>query len=71
MRGNIMLEHIKHIKDEAEARRLLMKLGNGPVQVEQYIAEWKQLFVVKQKVVTATSTETEVAPRVSAKITKK
>jgi hypothetical protein len=65
-----MLEYIKDIKDETEARRILMKLGNGLVQVEQFISEWKNLFVVKQKVMTNTTTETATKPPVANKIGK-
>lgn len=65
-----MLEYIKDIKDEEEARRLLMKLGNGLAQVEQLISEWKKLFVVKQKVMTSTATETATKPPVANKIGK-
>lgn len=54
-----MLDYIKNITDEAEARRILMKLGNGLTQVEEFISEWKALKPkVKQKVVVESSTET-------------
>lgn len=67
-----MLEYIKDITDEEEARRLLMKLGNGLCQVEQFISEWKALQkpVVKQKVMNSSTTETVVKPPVSNKISR-
>ena len=63
-----------HINDEAEARRILMKLGNGLTQVDSYMAEWKAAKApkpepIKQKVVTATATEKEVAAPVKPKST--
>jgi len=36
-----MINEIMQIDDEDEARRILMKLGNGLTQVDAYIAEWK------------------------------
>jgi hypothetical protein len=67
-----MLEYIKDITDEEEARRLLMKLGNGLCQVEQFISEWKALQkpVVKQKVMNSSTTETVAKPPVSNKISR-
>jgi len=63
-----MINEIMQIDDEDEARRILMKLGNGLTQVDAYIAEWKAAKApkpapapVKQKVVSATSVEA-VAP---------
>ena len=73
-----MLNEIMHIDDEAEARRILMKLGNGLTQVDTYIAEWKVAKApkpapkpepIKQKVVTATTTEKEVTAPVKPKST--
>jgi hypothetical protein len=68
-----MLNEIMHLEDEAEARRILMKLGNGLPQVESFIEEWKAAKevikpkakpVVTQKVVTETDVEKEVeAPK--------
>ena len=70
-----MLNEIMHINDEEEARRILMKLGNGLAQVDAYIAEWKKAKathaakakvepVVVQKVVTASAVESKVeAPK--------
>lgn len=73
-----MLNEIMHINDEDEARRILMKLGNGLTQVDSYVAEWKAAKApkpapkpepIKQKVVTATATEKEVAVPVKPKST--
>lgn len=63
-----MLQEIMHIDDEDEARRILMRLGNGLPQVDSFIEEWKSLKkpapVVIQKVVTEEKIETETqAPK--------
>ena len=58
-----MLEHVMNIDDEEEARRILMKLGNGLTQVDMYIAEWKTAKTpakpapITQKVGTAAAVE--------------
>jgi len=49
-----MIEEIKNINDENEARRILMKLGNGLAQVEIYIKEWKEIKDKEQKASTIT-----------------
>ena len=53
-----MINDIIHLDDETEARRILMRLGNGLTQVDMYIEEWKKAKedskpVVTTKVVTA------------------
>lgn len=50
-----MLKEIEKITDEAEARTILMRLGNGLTQVEMLIKEWKNS---KNKVITETAVET-------------
>ena len=70
-----MLEHVMNIDDEEEARRILMKLGNGLTQVDMYIAEWKAAKAaakpapVKQKVVTEAAVEKETAAPAKSKTT--
>lgn len=61
-----MLNEVMHIEDENEARRILMKLGNGLGQVDAYIVQWKEAKtaakpapVVVQKVVTNVDVEKE------------
>lgn len=57
-----MLNEIMHINEEAEARRILMKLGNGMTQVAQYLEEWRKAKEVAkpapvvQKVITEAPT---------------
>ena len=66
-----MLNEVMHIEDEDEARRILMKLGNGLGQVDSYIVQWKEAkapakpaSVVVQKVVTNVDVEKETeAPK--------
>jgi hypothetical protein len=62
-----MLNEVMHIEDEHEARRILMKLGNGLAQVDSYIVQWKEAkpaSVVVQKVVTNVDVEKETeAPK--------
>lgn len=64
-----MLNEIIHLDDEDEARRILMRLGNGLPQVDSFILEWKAAKelakpkskpVITQKVVTETEVEKEV-----------
>jgi len=64
-----MINEIMHLDDETEARRILMRLGNGLPQVDSFIIEWKAAKeaikpkikpVVTQKVVTETDVEKEV-----------
>jgi hypothetical protein len=75
MRRKLMLEHVMNIDDEEEARRILMKLGNGLTQVDMYIAEWKAAKTaakpapIKQKVVTAAAVEKETAAPAKSKTT--
>lgn len=67
-----MLNEIMHIDDENEARRILLKLGNGIGQAEAFLEEWKKSKkpapapVVVQKVVTEKEVEkqTEVPKQV-------
>ncbi len=63
-----MLNEIMHIDDESEARRILLKLGNGIGQAEAFLEEWrkakKPATVVVQKVVTEKELETQTeAPK--------
>lgn len=68
-----MINEIMHLDDEEEARRILMRLGNGLPQVDSFILEWKAAKeaakpkvkpVITQKVVTETDVEKEVeAPK--------
>lgn len=54
-----MLKEIIHLDDETEARRILMRLGNGLPQVEMFIEEWriaKTPIEVKPVVVQKTTT---------------
>lgn len=64
-----MINEIMHLDDEDEARRILMRLGNGLPQVDSFIVEWKAAKeaakpkvkpVITQKVVTKTEVEKEV-----------
>lgn len=75
-----MLKEIMHLDDETEARRILMKLGNGLPQVDSFIIEWKAAKeaakpkvkpVIVQKVVTATEVEKEVDTPKQSKVTTK
>lgn len=73
-----MLKEIIHLDDETEARRILMRLGNGMPQVDAFIEEWKAAkeaskpVVVKptitQKVVTTTEVEKEIDAPVQVKV---
>lgn len=47
-----MINEIIHLDDEAEARRILMRLGNGMTQVEMYIEEWKKAKEASKPVIT-------------------
>ena len=75
-----MLKEIIHLDDEAEARRILMRLGNGLPQVDSFIAEWKAAReeakpvvkvapVITQKVVTNSRIEKEVEVPTQDKVT--
>jgi len=70
-----MIENIMNIDDEEEARRILMRLGNGLTQVDMYINDWKAAKAaakpapVKQKVVTAAAVEKETAAPAKSKTT--
>ena len=75
-----MLKEIIHLDDEEEARRILMRLGNGLPQVDAFIIEWKASKeaskpkikpVVVQKVVTETEVEKEVDTPKQVKVTTK
>jgi hypothetical protein len=75
-----MLKEIIHLDDEDEARRILMRLGNGLPQVDTFIIEWKASKeaskpkikpVVVQKVVTETEVEKEVDTPKQVKVTTK
>lgn len=71
-----MLKEIIHLDDEDEARRILMRLGNGLPQVDAFIIEWKSSKpkikpVVVQKVVTETEVEKEVDTPKQVKVTTK
>jgi NAD-dependent DNA ligase len=74
-----MLKEIIHLDDEAEARRILMRLGNGLPQVDSLILEWraakeeampvvKVAPVVTQKVVTNTKIEKVVVAPTQIKV---
>jgi hypothetical protein len=74
-----MLKEIIHLDDEAEARRILMRLGNGLSQVDSFILEWKAAKeeampvvkvapVVTQKVVTNTKIEKVVVAPAQIKV---
>jgi len=74
-----MLKEIIHLDDEAEARRILMRLGNGLSQVDSFILEWKSAKeeampvvkvapVVTQKVVTNTKIEKVVVAPAQIKV---
>ena len=75
-----MLKEIIHLDDEVEARRILMRLGNGLPQVDSFIAEWKAAReeakpvvkvapVITQKVVTNSRIEKEVEVPTQDKVT--
>ena len=56
-----------HLDDETEARRILMRLGNGIPQVDSFILDWKAAKeeakpkpIITQKVVTTTKVAKEV-----------
>jgi hypothetical protein len=75
-----MLKEIIHLDNEDEARRILMRLGNGLPQVDAFIIEWKSAKeaskpkikpVIVQKVVTETEVEKEVDTPKQAKVTTK
>jgi hypothetical protein len=75
-----MLKEIIHLDDEEEARRILMRLGNGLPQVDAFILEWKVAKeaskpkikpVIVQKVVTETEVEKEVDTPKQVKVTTK
>jgi hypothetical protein len=75
-----MLKEIIHLDDEEEARRILMRLGNGLPQVDSFILEWKAAKedskpkikpVIVQKVVTETEVEKEVDTPKQVKVTTK
>jgi len=71
-----MLKEIIHLDDEDEARRILMRLGNGLPQVDAFIIEWKASKlkikpVVVQQVVTETEVEKEVDTPKQVKVTTK
>ena len=74
-----MLKEIMHLDDETEARRILMRLGNGLPQVDSFIADWKAAKeevipvvkvspVVTQKVVTNTKIEKVVVAPAQIKV---
>lgn len=74
-----MLKEVIHLDDEAEARRILMRLGNGLPQVDSLILEWraakeeampvvKVAPVVTQKVVTNTKIEKVVVAPAQIKV---
>lgn len=76
-----MLKEIIHLNDEQEARRILMRLGNGLPQVENFISEWKAAKeekiqvveskakpVITQKVVTNTEVEKEAEIPLQTKV---
>ena len=70
-----MLKEIMHLDDEAEARRILMRLGNGLPQVDVFILDWKAAkeeakpkITITQKVVTATSVVKETEVPTQAKV---
>lgn len=71
-----MIKEILHLDDELEARRILMRLGNGLPQVDAFIESWKEIKnskpIIKaattQKVSTTTSTEKETDIPVNAKV---
>ena len=74
-----MLKEVIHLDDEAEARRILMRLGNGLPQVDSLILEWraakeeampvvKVAPVVTQKVVTNTKIEKVVIAPTQIKV---
>jgi hypothetical protein len=61
-----MLKEIMHLDDETEARRILMRLGNGLPQVDAFILDWKAAkeeakpkVTITQKVVTSTKVAKE------------
>ena len=70
-----MLKEIMHLDDEDEARRILMRLGNGLPQVDAFILDWKAAKEeakpkpsITQKVVTATSVVKETEVPTQAKV---
>jgi hypothetical protein len=70
-----MLKEIMHLDDEAEARRILMRLGNGLSQVDTFILDWKAAkeeakpkITITQKVVTAISVVKETEVPTQAKV---
>lgn len=70
-----MLKEIMHLDDEAEARRILMRLGNGIPQVDAFILDWKAAkeeakpkVIITQKVVTATRVVKETEVPTQAKV---
>lgn len=62
-----MLKEIIHLDNEEEARRILMRLGNGLPQVEAFIEEWKAAktpIEVKPVVVQKTTTNIKIEEEV-------